>query len=58
MSRTDLTRDRGWEPMAAHDLLAVTQVAVDETWSALRFRRRREIPVLTRRTERPGAPTR
>jgi hypothetical protein len=25
--RTDITRDRGWEPMAAHDLLAVTQVA-------------------------------
>jgi hypothetical protein len=52
--RTDITRDRGWEPMAAHDLLAVTQVAVDDTWSALRFRRRAEIRTLTRRSERPG----
>ncbi len=50
--RTDLTRDRGWGPMAAHDLLAVTQVAIDATWSALRFRRRAEIPRLTRRSER------
>jgi hypothetical protein len=52
---TDITRDRGWEPMAAHDLLAVTQVAVDDTWSALRFRRRAEIRTLTRRSERAGA---
>ena len=52
--RTDITRDRGWEPMAAHDLLAVTQVAVDDTWSALRFRRRAEIRTLTRRSERPA----
>jgi hypothetical protein len=52
--RTDVTRDRGWEPAAAHDLLAVTQVAVDDTWSALRFRRRAEIRTLTRRSERPG----
>jgi hypothetical protein len=52
--RTDITRDRGWEPAAAHDLLAVTQVALDSTWSALRFRRRAEIRTLTRRSERPG----
>jgi hypothetical protein len=31
------------------DLLPVTQVAIDETWSALRFRRRREIAKLTRK---------
>jgi hypothetical protein len=53
--RTDITRDRGWEPLGAHDLLAVTQVAIDGTWSALRFRRRAEIRTLTRRSERPGA---
>jgi len=51
--RTDVTRDRGWEPLAAHGLLAVTQVALDGTWSALRFRRRHEIRTLTRRSERP-----
>lgn len=54
--RTDLTRDRGWEPLAAHDLLAVTQVALDDTWSALRFRRRTEIRTLTRRSEQGVTP--
>jgi hypothetical protein len=47
--RTDLSRDKGWAPLAARDLLPVTQVALDETWSALRFRYRDEIRVLTRR---------
>lgn len=51
--RTDITRDHGWDALAEADLLAVTQIAVDETWSALRFRRRDEIKVLTRRSERP-----
>ncbi|HVH47549.1 MAG TPA: hypothetical protein VM925_34675 [Labilithrix sp.] len=37
--KTDLTRDVGWEAMERAGLRAVTQVAVDETWSALRFRR-------------------
>jgi len=54
--RTDLTRDRGWEPLAAHDLLAVTQIALDDSWSALRFRRRAEIKVLTRRSEQRAKP--
>lgn len=35
---TDLTRDVGWEVMAEAGLRPVTQVSVDETWSALRFR--------------------
>ena len=45
---TDLTRDRGWAPVLALDLLPVTQVAVDDTWSALRWRHRDEIARLTR----------
>jgi hypothetical protein len=36
--KTDLTRDRGWEPITAAGLRPVTQVAIDETWSALRWR--------------------
>lgn len=36
--KTDITRDRGWEPMTAAGLRPVAQVAIDETWSALRFR--------------------
>jgi hypothetical protein len=34
---TDLTRDRGWEAVTG-EIDAVSQVAVDETWSALRFK--------------------
>ena len=47
--RSDLSRDKGWEALAAHDLLPVSQVALDETWSALRWRMRSEIRTLTRR---------
>jgi hypothetical protein len=36
--KTDLTRDRGWEPITAGGLRPVTQIAIDETWSALRWR--------------------
>ena len=36
--KTDLTRDRGWEPVTAAGLRPVTQIAIDETWSALRWR--------------------
>lgn len=49
---SDLTRDRGWEPIAELGLLAVTQVALNDDWSALRFRHRDEIRKLTRRSER------
>lgn len=50
--RTDITRDHGWEPLAEADLIGVTQIAIDDTWSALRFRFRDEIKTLTRRSER------
>jgi hypothetical protein len=36
---TDLTRDHGWAPVHAAGYDPVTQVAIDETWSALRWRR-------------------
>lgn len=35
---TDLTRDRGWETLSQAGLRPVTQVSIDEVWSALRFR--------------------
>ena len=35
---TDLTRDRGWDVVAQAGLRPVAQVAVDDIWSALRFR--------------------
>jgi hypothetical protein len=35
---TDLNRDSLWEAMKAKGIRPVTQVSVDEVWSALRFR--------------------
>jgi hypothetical protein len=40
---TDLTRDIGWELITAAGWEAVTQVAVDDVWSALRFRPASEV---------------
>ena len=36
---TDMTRDHGWEALHSEGLQPVRQVAIDDTWSALRFRR-------------------
>lgn len=36
--KTDITRDHGWETVYAAGWRPVTQIALDETWSALRFR--------------------
>lgn len=49
---SDISRDTGWEPLADAGFLAVTQVALDPDWSALRFRPRGEIKRLTRASER------
>jgi hypothetical protein len=35
---TDLTRDHGWEAFAEAGWRPVTQVSIDQVWSALRFR--------------------
>jgi hypothetical protein len=40
---TDLTRDQGWEPLTEAGLRPVRQVALDETWSALRLRRAEDV---------------
>ena len=37
--RTDIDRDHGWEPIESQGFAGVAQVAVDEDWSAVRFRR-------------------
>jgi hypothetical protein len=36
--RADINRDTLWPMVAVHGLRPITQVAIDETWSALRFR--------------------
>jgi hypothetical protein len=45
---SDLTRDDGWEPLGQHGWEGVRQVAIDEDWSALRFRRVEYIKEITR----------
>ena len=35
---TDLTRDHGWEAFSSAGWRPVTQVSIDDVWSALRFR--------------------
>jgi hypothetical protein len=36
--QSDVTRDKGWEPVRALGFEGVAAVSVDATWSALRFR--------------------
>ncbi|MBA3686814.1 MAG: hypothetical protein H0W72_16460 [Planctomycetes bacterium] len=36
---TDISRDRGWEIVTSAGYQPVAQVAVDATWSAVRFRK-------------------
>ena len=37
-NRTDLNRDSLWPILGEHGLRPISQVAVDDVWSALRFR--------------------
>jgi hypothetical protein len=37
-NRADINRDTLWPIVAEHGLRPITQVSVDDTWSALRFR--------------------
>jgi hypothetical protein len=46
--RCDFNRDTGWEVLGAAGYEPVRQVAIDEDWSALRFRRVERIAKLTR----------
>jgi hypothetical protein len=49
---TDLTRDTGWRPLRDAGWDPVSQVAIDDRWSALRWR---QDPDLRRRREERGA---
>lgn len=40
---TDLTRDQGWRPVREAGFDPVSQIAVDERWTALRWRRDPEL---------------
>lgn len=41
--KTDITRDRGWDAVYAAGWRPVAQIALDDTWSALRFRPRTDV---------------
>lgn len=56
--QTDITRDNGWDAIFALGYDPVMQIAVNEDWSALRFRKSekigpklRDIPMSERKTE-------
>ena len=46
--RSDIDRDRGWNALGAAGFEPVRQVAIDEDWSAVRFRRVAFIKKMTR----------
>ena len=50
--RADFNRDSGWDRVGAIGLEPVRQVAIDQDWSALRFRQVEHIRKLTRDPER------
>jgi hypothetical protein len=47
--KCDFNRDTGWETLGKYNLEGVRQVAIDQDWSALRFRKTEYIKTLTRR---------
>jgi hypothetical protein len=48
----DFNRDTGWKALGQAGFEAVRQIAIDEDWSALRFRRAEFIKSMTRAPER------
>jgi hypothetical protein len=53
--RCDFNRDTGWAALGAAGFEGVRQVAIDEDWSALRFRRVEHIRTMTRDPSRAGS---
>jgi hypothetical protein len=52
--RCDFNRDTGWAALGRAGFEGVRQVAIDEDWSALRFRRVEHIRKMTRDASRAG----
>ncbi|MBO9717589.1 MAG: hypothetical protein J7507_12460 [Pseudoxanthomonas sp.] len=50
-SRGEFNRDGGWDVLGTAGFEPVRQVAIDEDWSALRFRRTEYIRTMTRHPE-------
>jgi hypothetical protein len=49
--KCEFNRDTGWKALGQHGLEGVRMVAIDEDWSALRFRKTQYIKTLTRRED-------
>jgi hypothetical protein len=47
--KCDFNRDTGWQTVATYNLETVRMVAIDEDWSALRFRKVAFVKTITRR---------
>ena len=47
--KCDFNRDSSWQMMAPYDLLPVRQIAIDDDWTALRFRKKEYIKNITRK---------
>lgn len=54
--RCEFNRDTGWAAVGAAGFEGVRQVAVDDDWSAIRFRRTEYIKSLTRDESRASSP--
>ena len=50
--RSEINRDHGWQPLGDLGFEGVRQIAVDEDWSAVRFRKADQIKKLTRERKR------
>lgn len=50
--KCDFNRDTGWEILGEYGFEGVRQVAIDDDWSALRFRRAEYIKTMTRDEKR------
>ncbi|HEX2952632.1 MAG TPA: DUF3052 domain-containing protein, partial [Bacillota bacterium] len=48
--KSDINRNKTWELLAPFGLEPVSQVAIDEDWSAMRFKPVNAIPKMTRKT--------
>jgi hypothetical protein len=45
---SDISRDNGWDAFTEHDLLGVANIAFDQDWSLIRFKRRSDFKRIVR----------
>ena len=47
--KAQINRDSGWKYLGEFDVEGVRKIAINEDWSALRFRKRKYIKVMNRK---------